>query len=83
MKEEWKRIKEYKGYSVSNSGKVRNNRTDKILKPTENNRGYLTVKPYRKINRITLNVHRLVAENFVKGKTKKKCQVNHKNEKKD
>ena len=65
MKEVWKDIVGYEGlYQISNLGKVRSfYRNGKIMKATENSRGYL---------RVTLNnngqkrlfIHRLVAEHF-------------------
>lgn len=62
----------HKNYSVLDEGEVRNDRTQKILKPYENNKGYLRVK----IDGKHLFIHRIVLETFV-GKRKNK-QVNHK-----
>lgn len=39
----WVKIKEFPDYSVSDEGQVRNNRTNRILRGTPNNRGTLTV----------------------------------------
>jgi hypothetical protein len=41
--EYWIDIEGYPNYSVSNLGRVRSKKTDKILKPYKTNRGYLTV----------------------------------------
>jgi len=62
----------HKNYSVSDQGEIRNDRTQKILKPYENNKSYLRVK----IDGKHKFVHRLVLETFV-GKSKDK-QGNHK-----
>ena len=62
----------HKNYSVSDEGEIRNDRTQKILKPYENSKGYLRVK----IDGNNLFVHRIVLETF-EGKRKNK-QVNHK-----
>ena len=33
MSEQWQTIEEFPDYSVSNTGKIRNNKTGRILKP--------------------------------------------------
>jgi hypothetical protein len=81
--EEWKEIKEVKGiYSVSNQGRVRNNRSGYILKPVEYHKGY--VKVNLKVDGVSVNrqVHRLVAEAFIDN-PENKPEVNHKNGIKD
>jgi hypothetical protein len=41
--EHWVKILDFPDYSVSDLGRVRNNRTDRILRGTSSNRGTLTV----------------------------------------
>ena len=81
--EEWREIKEVKGiYSVSNQGRVRNNRSGYILKPVGFHKGY--VKVNLKVDGVSINrqVHRLVAEAFIDN-PENKPEVNHKNGIKD
>lgn len=59
--EQWKIIKDYPNYSVSNYGRVRNDLTCKILKQNLNSSGYYRVSLKRK----HLFVHRLVAIAFI------------------
>jgi predicted XRE-type DNA-binding protein len=62
--EYWQDIQGYEGYQVSNYGKVKNNKTGKILKPYLT-RGYLRVSLYNESGRKCKLVHRLVAEAFL------------------
>jgi hypothetical protein len=71
--EEYKLIKNFENYSVSNLGNVKNNNTNKILKQ-RNNQGYKLVH----LNSKYLRVHRLVAEAFIPNPENKPC-VDHKN----
>jgi hypothetical protein len=91
MKEKWKKINSLNNYySVSTLGRVRSekriviskkgikmNFTSKILKHRVNEKGYCIVYP--KINNCkkALQVHRLVAKEFIINKLSKPC-VNHK-----
>lgn len=68
--EEWRDVKDFPGYQVSNTGKIKsfiNNRhgickKSHILKPVLNPKGYETVTLGRKNRRL---VHRLVATEFI------------------
>ena len=71
--EEYKLIKNFENYSVSNLGNVKNNDTNKILKQN-NSHGYQLVH----LNGKYLRVHRLVAEAFIPNPENKSC-VDHKN----
>ena len=79
-KEEWKKIY-YNGektkYSVSNKGRVKNRKTDKILKPSLTNKGYYNVHLSIDGDAITTLVHRLVAMAFIEN-PEDKAFVNHK-----
>lgn len=79
--ENWKVIKEYPRYSVSDNGRVKNNASNKIISQRQATNGYMRVnvrtgaEKYEKP--ITLSVHRLVAEYFLP-KVDGKEYVNHK-----
>ena len=83
--ETWKAISGYEGlYQVSNLGRVKslgNNKTrkDKILKPVNNNHGYLHVRLCKDGNMKHTLVHRLVAEAFIPNPNNL-ATVNHKDE---
>ena len=82
MKEIWKDIKKYEGlYQVSNLGKVKSIRNNKLMKLRTDYRGYLDV--LFSVNKKTkrYKVHRLVAEAFIPN-PHNLPQVNHKDENK-
>lgn len=67
-------------YSVSSFGRVRNNKTNHVLKGTLRHDGYLTVFIKWIDNKFhCMVVHRIVALTFVSGRTDDKNFVNHKN----
>lgn len=72
--EEFKKIKDYINYSISNLGNVRNDKTGRILKYFQKPNGYRQVQLGRENNPVY--IHRLVAMAFVKNKDNKP-QVNH------
>jgi hypothetical protein len=77
--EEWKPIERVNGvYSVSDKGRVRNNRTGKILKPIKTTKGYVKVNLRVDGREINIQVHRLVAIAFIPN-PENKPEVNHKN----
>lgn len=76
------KITNYPNYELTNLGEIINLKKNRKLKPTRNSRGYLTVKLYNNEGRRTHSIHQLVAEHFIAGKTKEKCQINHKDENK-
>lgn len=89
MEEIWKPI-QYDGYEISNLGRVKSYKYDKIngkiMKPSKSTKGYLQLdlrlggRKYYK--RIHLAIHRLVAEAFIPNPNNLP-QVNHKDENKE
>lgn len=74
MNEIWKVIENHPSYSVSNIGRVKNNKTNRILKQDKSNR-YCSVK----LDKQNCLVHRLVAQYFIENPNNFNC-VNHKDE---
>jgi hypothetical protein len=74
---EWREVKEFPIYEVSNTGVVRNKRTKKEKKPNINEKGYEMVRVYVKTGvSYKRRVHRLVADAFIPN-PEDKPQVNH------
>jgi hypothetical protein len=78
--EEWRTIKEYEIYEVSNCGRVRNKNTSKVMKNTIKS-GYYHVCLVKNKNRKIFKIHRLVAETFIHN-LENKPEVNHKDKNK-
>jgi hypothetical protein len=73
MVEEYKIIKDFENYSVSNFGNVRNNKTGRILKPGINGNGYYNAMLYIDGKYFNKCIHKLVAESFIDNPYNKHC----------
>ena len=60
-----KEISGFSHYKITENGEVWSDYSNKFLKPTLNNRGYLSVDLCEKGQRVHKTVHRLVAEAFI------------------
>ena len=78
MNEQWRTIREYENYEVSNLGRVRN-KEGQLLRPEETEKGYLRVDLRKNGKTKHLKVHRLVAIEFIPN-LKNLPQINHKDE---
>ena len=65
MVEEFRIIKGFENYEVSNFGDVKNSITGKILKAVINSNGYDFVCLYKDCKKITKSIHKLVANAFL------------------
>ena len=81
MEEQWETVvydgEVFDKYEVSNTGKVRNKKTGRILKPCDNDIGYLFVGLYKDGKRKYIYIHRSVAYVFIPNYDETKTEVNH------
>ena len=83
--EEWRNIRGYPTYQVSNFGRVRNTTSGRILKLSSNREGYLKSSLYVNGKVSTHNIHRLVALEFIPNPNNKpsvdhiNCKAKHNN----
>ena len=76
--EEWKDIKGYEGiYQVSNEGRVRSVRKQKLMKPKTDKKGYKVIQFSVNGKRRAFKVNRLVAQAFIENPNNLPC-TNHK-----
>lgn len=79
MEEQWKVLTYNPNYAVSNLGKVRNNKSGRILSERPDNKGYCRISINVKGKYKDFKIHRLVAENFIfNDNPHEKTEVNHK-----
>ena len=76
MQEIWRTVKGYPLYSVSNLGRLKNNKTQRILQGGLDNYGYRNAILCNNGKRKSKTIHRLIAENFIDN-PENKPQVNH------
>jgi hypothetical protein len=77
MRESWRKVTDFPNYSVSNLGRVRDDKRCVIKVPTVTKDGYFKVDLYRDGKRYSKRIHRLVAKEFIK-EIPNKDYVNHK-----
>lgn len=66
MEEQWKKIEGYPNYSISSIGRVRNDKTNKLLTPHPRSKGYLYVGIMNSNGKQDqFRVNRLVAQAFI------------------
>lgn len=65
MDEHWKPIPRFPGYSVSSAGRIRNDNTERILVPNENQSGLVFIGLMRDGKQFHRSIPRLVAMSFV------------------
>ena len=65
MDEKWVSVKDFDNYEVSNTGRVKNKKTGRVLKTTKDNKGYDTVKLSVHGVQKTRRVNKLVADAFL------------------
>ena len=75
-REYWRAVSVFTNYEVSSVGRVRNSKTGRVLKPSDNNWGYMQVVLAKNSSTKTFKVHRLVAETFIENPLSKRC-VDH------
>ncbi len=75
-REKWKSVNGYANYEISSCGRVRNATTERMLKPSDDGRGYLKINLHKEGKSSTMKIHKLVAEAFVDNPEDKRC-VDH------
>jgi NUMOD4 motif/HNH endonuclease len=74
--ENWKKIPGYENYSVSDLGRVRNDKTGRIMKTPATVKGYLHLNLVKETGKSIVLVHRLVGKTFIPN-PENKPQINH------
>jgi hypothetical protein len=76
MQEEYKLIKDFENYEISNFGNIRNITTGKMKKTPIDMNGYYSVKLSKNNKSKNCKLHRLIAETFILNPDNKEC-VDH------
>ena len=76
MEEEYKIIKDFDNYEISNFGNVKSKKTDKILKPAIDNHCYYKINLSKNGKQFSKRIHKLVANEFLPNPLNKNC-VDH------
>lgn len=75
--EVWRELADFPNYLFSNHGRIKNRNTNRILKGSNNNHGYLTCRIKNNNGKfITKDIHRLIAKCFLSN-FNNNLQVNH------
>lgn len=82
MSEIWKTIDNYESYLVSSCGRIYSFKSNKILKPSKSNNGYMCVELFNDRGYKRLTIHRIVAKAFIQNPYNLP-QINHKDENKE
>ena len=61
----WKPLRNFPSYNGSSEGRIMNIRTQRILKPTINEKGYYQVCLRKNNVQYSVRVHRIIAETFL------------------
>ena len=77
MTEEWRIVKEFPNYSVSDKGRIRNDKFDRLMVPCHHSTGYRAVGFRDRSKKTSFLVHRLVGFAFVDGH-EPGLEINHK-----
>lgn len=77
MADTWSKIEGFPNYSVSNDGRIRNDKSGELKIPTVNHNGYAEMDLYDSGQRSKVRVHRVVAQAYLENPDEK-SQVNHK-----
>lgn len=73
----WKSIPGFSNYSISNTGLVKNNQTNRLKKTTVDNYGYLMFGITKNYKQKAFRIHRLLAQLFIEN-PKNQSVINHK-----
>ena len=63
--EEFRKVKGFENYSVSNLGNIRNDKTKQPKKPTVDTHGYVVIILYKNNKGSKKYIHRLIGESFI------------------
>lgn len=75
--EEYRKVKDYENYEISNFGNIRNCKTNTIKKPSLNEKGYLIINLYKKNKQKIFKISRLVAFAFIPNDDITKIEIDH------